>query len=123
MSKNPKHNQKHLKKYRKELRNNLTSAEARLWSMLKNKQLEGRKFRRQHSIDNYIVDFYCPEEKLAVELDGQVHDNPVTEKYDNIRDSVLKNYGLKVLRFENKLVFEKPEIIINSILDHFKDKD
>jgi very-short-patch-repair endonuclease len=58
---------------RKALRNNLTSAEATLWLCLKNKQLEGKRFRRQFSIGNYIVDFYCPEQKLAIELDGQGH--------------------------------------------------
>lgn len=115
----PKHNDKFLKKYRKELRNNLTTAEARLWAMLKNKQLEGRKFRRQHSIDNYIVDFYCPAEKLVIELDGQAHYNILAERKDNERDIKLKSYGIKVLRFENKLVFIQPEIVLNAIKDKF----
>lgn len=87
--------------------------------MLKNRQLEGRKFRRQHSIDDFIVDFYCPEEKLVIELDGQVHNNPVTEDYDYKRDKILKGYGMKVIRFENNLVFTHPEIIINSIKEKF----
>lgn len=69
------HNRKHLKDFRKELRNNSTKAESRLWKVLRKRQLEGRKFRRQHSIGNYIVDFYCPEEKLIVELDGAIHCN------------------------------------------------
>ena len=56
-----------LRTFRKELRNNLTPAEARLWTLLKGSQLAGRKFRRQHSVANYILDFYCPSERLAVE--------------------------------------------------------
>jgi very-short-patch-repair endonuclease len=67
------HNGTHLKENRKDLRNNLTTAEATLWTFLQRRQLEGRKFRRQHSIGNYIVDFYCPQERLAVELDGEYH--------------------------------------------------
>jgi very-short-patch-repair endonuclease len=66
-------NKKELKLFRKNLRNNSTSAEATLWGYLQNRQLEGRKFRRQHSIENYILDFFCPSEKLAIELDGNDH--------------------------------------------------
>ena len=105
MPDNPKHNDKFLKEYRKDLRSNLTPAEARLWGILKNKQLQGRKFRRQHSIDNFIVDFYCPHEKLVIELDGEVHNNILAERKDSERDIKLKNYGITVLRFENKMIF------------------
>jgi len=115
----PTHNKKYLKRNRKDLRNNLTSAEARLWSMLKSKKLDGRKFRRQHSIDNFIVDFYCPKEKLIIELDGNFHFNPISEKADHLRDQILENYGFKILRFENKFVFQQPEIILNAIKNCF----
>ena len=70
------HNQKHLKLRRRRLRNAATPAERALWLMLKGRQLGGRKFRRQHSIGPYIVDFYCPGERLIVELDGAVPDDP-----------------------------------------------
>ncbi len=116
----PNHNNKYLKDYRIELRNNLTPAEARLWSILKSKQLEGRKFRRQHSIDNFIVDFYCPKEKLVIELDGEVHNNPVSEEKDAQRDLILENYGITVLRFENKMVFEQQDMVLNAIKREFK---
>lgn len=66
-----KHDKPTLRNNRKELRQNLTSAEAFLWKHLQNKKFEGRKFRRQHSIDNFIVDFYCTSEKLIIELDGE----------------------------------------------------
>ena len=120
MPNQPIHNKKELKKLRKELRNNLTPAEARFWKMLKNKQLEGKKFRRQHSIDNFIVDFYCPEEKLVIELDGNVHFNLISENYDFERDKILKSYGIEVLRFENKMVFNQSEIVLNAIKEKFK---
>lgn len=109
----------HLKTFRKELRNNLTPAEASLWSMLKNKQLDGRKFRRQHSVANYILDFYCPEERLAVELDGEVHNAIAQAEYDKDRDLFLQNTGIKVLRFENRLVFENPEGVLHAIRAEF----
>ena len=66
-------NRKNLRDRRKKLRNNPTQAEGFLWGYLKNSQLEGRKFRRQSSINNFIVDFYCPEESLVIELDGDFH--------------------------------------------------
>lgn len=69
------HNRKYLKQRRKDLRNNATISEKRLWIALKKSQLKGRKFRRQHSIENYIVDFYCPSEKLIIEVDGNMHNN------------------------------------------------
>src|SRR5690554_1217459 len=109
----------HLKTFRKELRNNLTPAEATLWTMLKGKALEGRKFRRQHSVANYILDFYCPEEQLAIELDGQGHFEANQAEYDYERDLVLKHTGIKVLRFENNGVWENPQGVLQAIRDEF----
>jgi len=68
-------NRKGLKSLRSTLRNSSTSAEVALWHILKSKRLEGRKFRRQYSIGNYVVDFCCPSEKLIIELDGNPHGN------------------------------------------------
>ena len=112
-------NKKILKTFRKRLRKNLTPAESKLWKYLQNKQLDGRKFRRQHSINNYILDFYCPSEKLAIELDGEVHNIEAQAEYDNYRDLFLFYYGIKVLRFENKVVFENPEYLIDCIKKEF----
>jgi very-short-patch-repair endonuclease len=69
-------NWKILKFFRSSLRNKSTSAEAELWNILKSKKLNARKFRRQHSIGNYIVDFFCASEKLVIELDGNPHNQP-----------------------------------------------
>jgi very-short-patch-repair endonuclease len=83
------HNFRYLKSTRKVLRKEMTDAEMVLWGILKNKNLNGRKFRRQHSIGNYIVDFYCSSEKLIIELDGQHHYNPEGKEKDLERDAHL----------------------------------
>jgi very-short-patch-repair endonuclease len=113
-------NKKFLKPLRQELRNNSTSAEAELWRLLKNKQIEGRKFRRQHSIENFIVDFYCPSERLIIELDGDPHGDYAKISKDEIRDKFLEENGFKVLRFENRFVFQDPEYVIEHIKSNFR---
>ena len=87
--------------------------------MLKGSKLDDRKFRRQHSVGNYIVDFYCPEERLAVELDGQVHRNDTAEARDRERRLFLKSHGIKVIRFENFLIFDEPEYVLHRIKSYF----
>ena len=113
-------NRKYLEDNRKRLRNNSTSAEAELWKLLKNKQLDGRKFRRQHGIGKYIVDFYCSKEKLIIELDGNPHGEYYMIEKDTIRDQYLERLGLKILRFENRLVFQHPEYVLDEIRKSFK---
>jgi very-short-patch-repair endonuclease len=112
-------NRKYLKPNRKWLRNNSTSAEAALWNLLKDKQVEGRKFRRQQSIGKYIVDFYCSQERLIIELDGNIHGEYYNIERDTIRDAYLDTLGLKILRFENRLVFQHPEFILDEIKGKF----
>ena len=114
------HNLKEMEIYRKNLRKNVTPAEAFLWNYLKGSKLEGRKFRRQHSIQRYIVDFYCPSEKLIVELDGQVHFNSNAEEYDRKREKDLEELGFTIIRFENKMVFDFLPSVLKDIKDHFK---
>jgi len=109
------------KQRRRELRQEATPAERALWLMLRNFSLEGRKFRRQHSIGPFIADFCCVPEKLVIELDGQVHFNPGTQDYDHQRQQYLEREGYIVLRFENKQVFETPEAVLQAIRNHFED--
>ncbi len=116
----PIHNRKYLEDKRKALRKDLTSAEATLWNHLKQKQLEGRKFRRQHSILNYIVDFYCPKEKLIIELDGGYHLRFEQQLKDYERDEVLNNLGFTIFRIENKFIFEDLDYVLNGIKACFK---
>lgn len=91
-----------------------------MWNQLKRKQLNGRKFRRQHSIENYIVDFYCASENLIVELDGEFHNDLVAELYDHKRDQFLKERGFKILRFENRTIFNHLSLVLAEIRDNFK---
>jgi len=114
------HNLKRLEKFRKKLRKSLTPAEAVLWNAIKNKQLEGRKFRRQHSIGNYIVDFYCPQEKLVIELDGAGHFTHEGNEKDEVRDNYLNSLGIRVIRFENKELYHNLEAVLKVISDNFK---
>jgi len=109
------HNIKNLKENRKTLRNSLTPAEAKLWSLLKNGQLENRKFRRQHSVGPYVLDFYCPSEKLCIELDGAAHFTDSGHEYDTVRTEYLEALNIRVRRFENKNVFENAEGVLEEI--------
>ena len=104
---------------RRHLRNNSTSAEAILWSRLKCRKLEGRKFRRQHSIFEIIVDFYCPEERLIIELDREGHFTEDGVKKDQLRDTRLASLDFRVLRYENQLVFADIDSVLNDIKQHF----
>ncbi len=108
------HNLIGLKTKRKELRKRLTPAEAKLWVYIKNSQL-GQKFRRQHSVGYYILDFYCPAKMLAVELDGSPHDTEQGYRQDQERTIHLNALGIKVVRFENKDVINNLEAVITEI--------
>ena len=115
-------NRKSLKSYRSSLRNRSTSAEAVLWDILKSKNLDGRKFRRQYSIACYIVDFCCPSEKLIIELDGDPHGEYYKIQKDENRDKYLESLGFTILRFENRFVFQEPEYLKNEIRKVFNKK-
>jgi len=113
------HNFPELKLRRRNLRSSLTPAEAVLWKHLQSRQLEGRKFRRQHSVGPYILDFYCPEAKLAIELDGAAHDGVAADEVDRMREKFLGSLGIRVLRFENRDVMTNLESVLLHIRDHF----
>ena len=107
---------------RRELRNNSTMAEKALWNWLKGDQVDGLRFRRQFSVDNYILDFYCPKLKLCIELDGDYHFHVNQPLCDAEREeSLLTKYGIHTLRFENCVVFEHPQTIIDAIINYKKE--
>ncbi len=100
------------------LRNNMTDAERHLWQHLRNKQLNGHKFRRQFPIGNYIVDFICLDARLIIELDGGQHAENQT--YDQKRDQWLKDQGFHILRFWNNNVLSQTNAIIEKVLGNLE---
>jgi len=108
------HNIKRLSERRKNLRNNSTPEEILLWIRLKNSQT-GFKWRRQHSIGGYITDFYCPEKKLVVEIDGPQHLERENKEYDAVRLKFLEGLDIKVLRFKNKEIATETERVVRRI--------
>ena len=100
------------------LRRNETKAEKLLWEKLRNNQLEGLKFRRQHPVNIYIADFYCHKFKLIIELDGDYHYQEEQKLKDEVRTEVLRLNDLKIIRFKN----EEVEQDINQVLTTIKNK-
>ena len=96
------------------LRRRMTESEKILWEYLRH-GINGCKFRRQHPIDIFIVDFYCHKAKLVIEIDGKSHDSATSKEYDTARTEELESFGLKVIRFTNKQVLEKVNDVINEI--------
>jgi very-short-patch-repair endonuclease len=97
------------------LRKNMTLAELILWKKLKDREVFHAKFRRQHPIDIFIVDFYCHECKLVIEVDGEIHYDKETIEYDLGRTAELNKHGLKVIRFTNEQVISNIDLVIIQI--------
>lgn len=93
----------------------MTAAEQLLWRALRNKQLGGLRFRRQHPLGQYFLDFYCHSCRLAVELDGPFHEEPYSQDYDNQRDLDLASHGICVIRFGNQEVLDNMEAVLREI--------
>jgi very-short-patch-repair endonuclease len=100
----------------RELRHPQTPAEQRLWATLRDRRLGGFKFRRQHPIDRFIVDFFCHECSLVVEVDGESHATQV--EYDQARTEWLNDHGCTVVRFSNQDVDQRLEGVTHVILEH-----
>jgi very-short-patch-repair endonuclease len=92
-----------------------TASEFRFWYYVQNRKMLGLKFRRQHPLDNYIVDFYCHELKLVIEIDGSIHSLKHIKEYDLVREEHLRALGFKVLRFSHEDVFTNPHLIEEKI--------
>jgi len=106
---------KDLKKRAVELRNNMTKAEIVLWSRLRMRQVAGLKFRRQQPIFDYIVDFYCHEIKLVIEVDGEIHTLPEQRKSDMLRNKILTINGYNVIHFSNHEIETNLDSVIKKI--------
>jgi very-short-patch-repair endonuclease len=97
------------------LRRRMTKAEAVLWKRLKNRKLFNAKFRRQQPINIFIVDFYCHEYRLVIEVDGDIHNDEIANQYDLGRTEVLNKFGLKVIRFTNDQILYSTDTVITKI--------
>ncbi|MBW8326131.1 MAG: endonuclease domain-containing protein [Prolixibacteraceae bacterium] len=103
-----------------ELRKNMTVEEKILWQKLRNKKLNDLKFRRQHPVDIFILDFYCHEKKLAIEVDGGIHNQEAQREWDENRTYELNEFGINVLRFTNEEVIDRTKEVMKSIKDFLK---
>jgi very-short-patch-repair endonuclease len=102
---------------RRSLRSNMPKAEALVWARLRDRQVEGCKFRRQYSVGAFVVDFYCPELKLAVEIDGPSHSRDGVPEYDTERQLFLEGKGITVVRVTNERVYQDLDGAIGLIVE------
>src|SRR5947207_2587161 len=102
---------------RRELRRKQTEAEMRLWHFLRGRRLGGYKFFRQYGVGPYILDFYCPTKRLAVEADGSQHGLPEGEAHDRNRTEALLILNIKVIRFWNNDILARTDVVLQIILD------
>ncbi len=107
-----------LKEIAGNLRRCTTEAEDLLWNKLKNKKLNGEKFRRQHALYKFVADFYCHEHKLVIELDGEIHNQKENKEKDESRTYALEQLGLKIIRFKNEEVVKDIRKVLNIIKTH-----
>jgi very-short-patch-repair endonuclease len=107
-----------IRELRRELRQRQTDAETLLWSLIRNRQLAGAKFRRQHSFGRFIVDFCCIEHRLVIEVDGAIHHTPEARAADAEREAILCDLGLSILRFSNDEVLYKMEYVLAKIREN-----
>jgi very-short-patch-repair endonuclease len=103
-----------------ELRKEHTASEDILWQALRRKQLMGRNFRRQNPIGAFVVDFYCPEESLAVEVDGAIHETQ--READALRQEIIESLGIRFIRFTAEEVEMNLPNVLNKIRSSFRDQ-
>jgi very-short-patch-repair endonuclease len=106
-----------LYEYGRNLRKESTLPEDILWQRLRNRQLNGMKFRRQHPLDKFIADFYCHEKKIVIEIDGSIHDNADSKEYDKGRTYELNELQITVVRFSNEEVLNNIDAVLKKVLE------
>jgi len=112
-------NKKTMKERRRQLRANMTYCEKLMWAYLRKKQMKER-FLRQYSVDSYVIDFYSPRLKLAVEVDGDIHDLQDQKKYDKDRQEYLENFGIHFIRIKNEELTSRPDKAFQRIENEIK---
>ena len=103
------------KSNRRILRKKSTEAEILLWQKLRGRKILGLKFRRQYSVAQFVLDFYCPEKKFAIELDGKIHDKKDIKNHDENRDGYINNFGIKIIRIKNEMVLDDIDKVLELI--------
>ena len=114
-------NKKQIQKRRRLLRSNMTFSEKIVWMYLRKRQMKER-FLRQYSVDNYIIDFYCPKLKIAIEIDGDVHEQEKQKKHDRVRQEYLEQIGIKFIRIKNDKLFDNPNKAFERIENKIKEE-
>ncbi len=114
------YNKKNETEKRRLLRRQQTFVEKIFWMNLRNRQVMGYKFRRQYSVDHFVIDFYCSELKLAIELDGDIHNIPEQKDYDQARQKYLEAFGIKFLRIKNDEFLGNPNKTFKRIEEAIK---
>jgi very-short-patch-repair endonuclease len=100
---------------RQDLRNGMPNAEVILWETLRRRPMEGVKFRRQYGVDRFVLDFYCVELKLAIEVDGPSHDTVEAQTYDQARQVHIEGFGIQFLQFQNWQVYQELDGVVEVI--------
>ena len=114
------YNRKNGQKEQRYLRRNMPKSEVVLWSKLKNRQMLGERFLRQYGVDQYILDFYCPRLRLAIEVDGDSHFIQGAEEYDNVRQDHIESFGIRFLRFTNEDICNNIEGVCYTIFEEIE---
>ena len=107
---------------RKDAHKRGTPAEAVVWKLLQRRQLEGRRFVRQQTFGPYVLDFFCPEEQLVVEVEGTAQGTAAVPAAIEARDEYLREHGLTVLRFDNRAIYQDEEGMLEKIRSHFSEE-
>lgn len=97
------------------LRAQMPQAEIILWNKLRRRQIAGAKFRRQYSIEHFVIDFYCPALKLAIEVDGPTHNSLDVRAYDQMRQRFIETFGIRFLRFTNIDIYQNIDAVLDAI--------
>ncbi|MGD8781487.1 MAG: endonuclease domain-containing protein [Ignavibacteria bacterium] len=113
------YNKKSQQEKRRYLRNNMTYTEKIVWAHIRKRQL-GYRFLRQYSVDHYVIDFYCPELKLALEIDGGIHELPENKEYDEARQKYIEGFGIKFLRIKNEEILGNANKAFDKIINEIK---
>jgi very-short-patch-repair endonuclease len=111
-----------LKNFARELREDQTAAEQLLWGIVRNRNVLGFKFRRQHQFGDYVADFYCHEAQLVIECDGSVHEGSEAWQHDQQRDAYMISQGLRILRLTNSQIFHDTEAVLDEIAKQLRAK-